>query len=407
MRWTPLLAAVAATIAAAVLAVRLVSLTSLRQPGGVFGSVRQQTLVPFVAKTPPEVRALDSELCGSAPLNLPTASTELERERVLRAYTVDKLGAGLGDQLVGWLTAYLFALLTNRTFVIAAELPGAPYVWRFDNRGGQQAPPGDAVMLDWYVSTLELAQLLSGDLSLRWPMRYMAVNTNRGMVEHMFGSERYGAQMRSWGLRPGYAWGCLFNRLVAPEPTLLDDFASELDTLTDASVFTIAIHIRAGDWFFGPSFDRRKRTLSTEMGDNLTLWAPAFECALDIEQWAPAADQTVGWLFVSDSSRLRRDFQVVYADKTIVSAIRKAGHVGPKEKHATANRTLADITRLAVGEHWLLGMADAWVIGQSGFAKTAAMRAMRPEFVFWNDHRRPCTAGNQATPAEMQLWSGL
>eukprot|EP01116_Phalansterium_solitarium_P013615 TRINITY_DN3100_c0_g1_i2.p2 TRINITY_DN3100_c0_g1~~TRINITY_DN3100_c0_g1_i2.p2 ORF type:complete len:351 (+),score=112.90 TRINITY_DN3100_c0_g1_i2:1434-2486(+) len=300
-------------------------------------------------------------------------------------------GGGLGDRLNGLVTTFLAALLANRTFVPLMELPSDTYRWTVPTNRSRVSATAYADPILWFNNRFTFSSAFANNFSV--------IRANRGVSIRLFDST-HGDALRALGLQPAYAFGCVLNRLLRPADATLADFYEELAVLNDPAFFTVAIHIRAGDYLMS----QQRRTRTTAEGTNLTSWHKTFECAQELED-AFADGRRVRWFFVSDSRRLRRDFQERFANKTPVQRVRTPGHVNKADAQATGT-SMDDNFRLSVAEHWLFGMCDAFVIASSGFSKTAAARALLPEMVFWNDRRRPCTPGNSARLDELARWSG-
>ena len=104
-------------------------------------------------------------------------------------------------------------------------------------------------------------------------------------------------------------------------------------------------------------------------------YAPFFTCAQQVEATYRLENQTVVWLFISDSQQLRDWAKQQFPDRVLVPSTTPK-HVS-RNKAGDAQSGGPEAMRAAAAEHWLLSMSDYFVqTWWSGFSRTAYWRSM-------------------------------
>eukprot|EP01116_Phalansterium_solitarium_P014015 TRINITY_DN3150_c0_g1_i1.p1 TRINITY_DN3150_c0_g1~~TRINITY_DN3150_c0_g1_i1.p1 ORF type:complete len:471 (-),score=103.10 TRINITY_DN3150_c0_g1_i1:384-1796(-) len=378
-----------------------------------------RSVPPSDLKPWPEDRAADSALCGTwqDEYRIVHGGPHADFATNGRKYSAFQCRAGevcggIADRILGMMTGFMFAIMTNRTFVLDLFIPGFPYTYHnVPPNGGDLVPAlgtrgdwgSDYVMVDilhWASITKQF--LMETDLNTHYPQRLVVWRGNRGAVIPMFSNPHHKAALQRTGLRPEVAWGCMFNFLMRPRPEVLLEHEKDTAALRDPTTFVIGMHIRAGDENIG-----KTPANATRLADGRTLdnWQSWLDCAFELEH-SIAGGRPTRWYFLSDSLTLRQMVVNRYGNKTINMEVREPGHVTGNA--ADSENVAHNVTGyVGVAEHWLYGLCDAWVMGDSGYSKTGAARGMLPDRIFWGDRRRNCTVGNHATLDELGWWSGM
>ncbi|WIA23241.1 hypothetical protein OEZ85_000012 [Tetradesmus obliquus] len=236
------------------------------------------------------------------------------------------------------------------------------------DRQGRHTGPEHAVFFKWFNDT-QLEDIGSNASYLIW-------SVNRGLVWRAVSSNRYIKQrLRSMGLNPTNAFGCLFDFLYRPTPATMNLVTPLLPQLLDPTTFKVGLQIRTGDEFLGAG--------KSKQFEDAFEW---FHCAKVAEQaWKPPGQKSV-WFLLSDSPGIRQG-AVRYLGPQVVTmrdAILAHTHHLPG---SVAGRE-SSVLGFAAAETWLFSLMDVHVISQlSGFGRMGAMIAGS-----WN-HVIPLPAG--------------
>eukprot|EP00887_Chlorella_sp_A99_P002550 scaffold6.g2550.t1 len=336
----------------------------------------------------------------------------LSRHEVQR-YVVAAGTGGLADSLVGAITLFYFALLTDRAFQLDMG-NGQQYAWGFRaprvnwTYGGPVGPRVLRLRLQPRgAQGSAAAQALydafgSGDLRAVEPDTHsLHITSNAGLLLRLFSNPHHREQLHSWGLRPETAFGCACHFLFGePTEAVQAAYAAEFAALTVPGTVTIGIQIRVGDSVFkGGGEDAEAAHYSA-----------FFACADEVAAQLPAG-RRVAWYLVSDSLALRRAaVGALGRNRTIVTRTDDVQILHSRYSGLDGSISLEarrDGFRAAVAEQWLLGLTHYQLIsGWSGFGRVAVARGMRwaSAFAFRHNEPRNCSL---AAFDSLQVLSGM
>lgn len=336
--------------------------------------------------------------------------------------------AGLADRVIGILTEFYFAVLTNRAFQITTygTLPrfeaafNAPYI----NWSRLMDPPEVTDNLKYTYRGLRGYQgnrLYGPDVntSLYWPMylvndeisnRFFSsanvstfpqghadvqtvfVASNRGRIIQLFDNPYHRGQLFEMGLRPETALSCAWNFLFSPNDAVQHAMTTEFAALRSSSMLKITINIRVGDHVFDPVAD-----------ENTTLepYELYFSCAESIEYFARTPNRSVIWYVTSDSLRLRQLAKRRFGNKVLTQenmhyAHGDCGH-SQEKSYGGCTTTSQDLSiQIASGQLWAMSMCDYHVVSQhSGFGRLAGIISGRWHNIFSIDGSQSnCSPGS-------------
>eukprot|EP00898_Chlorokybus_atmophyticus_P003263 jgi/Chlat1/3938/Chrsp26S04195 len=383
-------------------------------------------LVPWdaaIVKGKPELRARDPAICGSwmlayaemhrkamAIINDPNAS-EAEKKKLkfvvfrCRQYgKYDDQCGGLADRFAGLISTFLFALLTDRIFLMdwrGAEVAfRSPYInWTYTDAivGGPEAdaelPPmpsvsispqwgnnvttkdGEIGLFNWHDCEVRRRTWNCGgafggklgNLTTAFPQRVIVVGFNRGVVSMAYREQNEVARrLKDLGMKPQFAFGCLLHMLVRPTKLLRTQFAQHAAVLEDPDSFAVGIHIRTGD----SSFSADKKITCADFDGHGTQFYDYMRSAEDL-QAVKGLGKKVVWFLMTDSETLKGDIRMRYGNKVMTTDVAPA-HID-KEVYATAKYNTPEKNLIgALGEWWLFSKCDYFVMKRgSGFSRTA------------------------------------
>lgn len=300
--------------------------------------------------------------------------------------------AGLADSLACVGTAFYFALLTKRAFVMDETVESDRFSTMY------QSPH-----IDWRSSLDDIKHMSNFTLSdikatfdnptetEIWPMSvfrngdldtfgataevvYMDL-CNAGLVVPLFDNPVYKQQLFKMGLRPETAYGCMYAFLFEILPGAREMLAREIAAMENPNHIKIGIQIRTGDdTMINQVLDDPS---SNEAEIALSPHAASFQCAEAVEAQVLAASsipREVIWYLLSDSVRLRKSAIIKYGRKVLTNLD------GVKDlKHIRKDRGGGGAAAMmyAAGEHWLYSLADYHIFGNGGFGRSAAVASMK------------------------------
>eukprot|EP00611_Tribonema_gayanum_P028478 TRINITY_DN7331_c0_g1_i1.p1 TRINITY_DN7331_c0_g1~~TRINITY_DN7331_c0_g1_i1.p1 ORF type:complete len:446 (+),score=61.44 TRINITY_DN7331_c0_g1_i1:44-1381(+) len=325
--------------------------------------------------------------------------------------------AGLADRLIGTISQFYLALLSERAFQITTAgqtLP--PLEWAYDAPfinwtraddppiltdrlkftykgqrgyvGDRQYPPNDDVDTSKYwgmylvnsdnANSFYEVSDLKGIPEGHEDAETVFITSNRGRVFRLFDNPHHKKQLNRMGLRPDTAFACAFRFLFELNAAVKADFAEETgrSSSTDDSVLKIALQMRTGDKYaFNPEQDQSNAERALKMA------AGFVECAKDIAaaQQAPKTTKVL-WYVASDSALLRAHLLREYGEDTVVTRLGGITHTDCS--HATPGarcreEDLASALRSAAGTIWAMAMTDYQIVTVSSrFGRVAAWLTM-------------------------------
>lgn len=318
---------------------------------------------------------------------------------------------GFADRMTGMATAYLFALLTNRTFYIE-KAPGAVGFNEFLDFEYPWYQPD----LGFYPNSSQTDGSHEIDVvDKSWPKvwnvfinisdtRYetIFIQSNRGAIRLILSEKRLQTRIAELGLdriKPADLFGCILNFIFQPKPRVfknIDPIITAMDTLEDAQNDTvcntktlrISIHIRLDDLFLVNKNVSDSRFGKFWKRANVTRF---FDCAKQIEAWALEDNCTyrrdqVVWALFSDSEPVRKRAIEMYPDRIHVSQEKGLlAHFAEKCTHSNISCGVSKKDRIAfsLAEWYLISLGDYFVLTErSGFGSTAALRGFKGDSIF-------------------------
>ncbi|KAI5480294.1 putative glycosyltransferase [Pseudohyphozyma bogoriensis] len=296
---------------------------------------------------------------------------------------------GVADRMLATMTAFTYAILTKRAFLMSWEWP-TPIDLVFDSpftdwstpfaptdtkhahplfsSPGFPTSPHVVNAVNAGPGTIE--QIMTGMLNTDWNGKlWVSFISNRGALYRSFaGSPTAGPALRSMGLQPSTAYSCLLDYLVRPKLEATQFIAQYSALFALPQVFSVAIQIRTGDGsMWSPQWDAE---------NTVPKFQHYFTCAAQLASSLAHPSQKTIYYLISDSEHLKASALAAFPDRVVLSGI-GASHVlenmGAQEVFGTVNK-LQD----AVVESWIQGEVDAQIItNDSGFGKLQALRRGR------------------------------
>lgn len=310
--------------------------------------------------------------------------------------------AGLGDRILGTITEFAFALLTNRAFqlITYGTLPRFEAAFSAPNINWSRSIDNDS-LIDNLKYTYRNQRGYGGDRSylssintdLYWPLylinddrgneffakanvstyplghenvQTIFAASNRGRIVRLFDNPYHRSQLFRMGLHPRTAFRCLFNFLFSPSYAILEAMSREFLALESPDTLKIAINIRVGDKTFDPEKDSKVQ---------LETYERYFNCALSIEVFAKRPNQIVIWYVTSDSLRLRQLAKMKYGEKVLTEEKLRYYHgdcgASPEQRYGNCTSANSDASIIrAAGQIFAMAMCDYHIITKgSSFGK--------------------------------------
>lgn len=227
-----------------------------------------------------------------------------------------ELAAGLTDNIVGIITAFFYAVLSDRAFQMLthSDLPDFRDAYDYPHIDLTRRPDQDTQHLTQplhhtYTGSREYgpevdaslhasAYLINangendkvfGSQDLRqWPSGGKAetvfLGSNRGRVIKLFSNPHHSQQLYDMGLRPDTIFACGFQYLFQPNKivkSLFQHYMSELQA--SSAALRIGVNIRAGDGVFA----------GHTVGEDIAT--DYISCAVEVENTRKGANQSVVW----------------------------------------------------------------------------------------------------------------
>ena len=226
------------------------------------------------------------------------------------------LAAGLTDNIVGIVTAFFYAVLSNRAFQLLthSDLPDFKDAYDYPHIDLTRQPDQDAQHLtqplhykyegdrdygpevdaDMHAPAYlvnadkENDRIFSSEDLRHWPSGGKAetifIGSNRGRVVKLFNNPHHSKQLYDMGLRPDTIFACGFHYLFEPNEAVKSMFQHYMDELqASPAALRIGINIRAGDDVFSG------HKVHEDFAKNY------ISCAMEVENTRKGADQSVVW----------------------------------------------------------------------------------------------------------------
>ena len=302
--------------------------------------------------------------------------------------------SGLGDRLVGLISAALLAVLTDRALLI--HMP-APFPWSevfvpnmIDWRMPQERGVPDFLQglttetLDVFCKfeNGETRDLFAQhDLTGEWMKDVQVIKYigNERFYHLMLENPKLIQKLKALGMDrmdKFNLFACFFSFLFKPSPSLqleMDRVYNEYflwkENGTTGRNVMICLHLRTGVGL------KEKIRMSPEQV------AYYWKCAESIELSLKEQRQRVKWYLATDDDRLKKEVTDLLKGKVVA--------LQSEAKHISTN-SLDKKDFLSIMTDWaLLTMCDHYVISRSGFAETANMVAQKPRWKFPMDCKQP------------------
>ena len=281
--------------------------------------------------------------------------------------------AGLGDRLVGIVSTFYMALLTNRVFLIQFEQPVelekilAPNMidWRFGVREHhiRDLPSEDQrwMMLGYQKRR---ALFLEGDFTLKMEKQVQYVRSNERLYTHLHNNPLYKKRREELGLdrmSSFHIFGCLYQYLFKPSVTLynfIQDFYNSafLNSLNQR-IPVIGMQIRTG----------------TALGEHQRITRPELQTMWDCAQKLLQHHPNSRILLTTDSSLIKDEAKSLFKEQLIEMDL-PVQHIDkvPIGDEISLRNTVAELV--------LLSMCDHFIVSRSNFGEVASMINFKPRF---------------------------
>ena len=389
---------------------------------------------PYLAQSTEQLPAQD---CG----NWQAGYTELHRSVLAgtgpqRFVVAVPNTSGFSDRLVGYISVFLFGLLSRRAVQIVRlnendlfledSFASPNIAWSRKNMPQEvsdffnwRAPFDDnswvvahnysegghnhfmARLLEHATDTHSLphAVLNSNNSAFGSEFDTIWLNVNRGRSVRVFQDPFHRRDLYRMGLRPETAFRCIFNYLFRPRAELVELFRHHEATMDDR--LTIGIQIRTGD----EAFSNEAVSELEASRDGLRLlqkYKFFFDCAQEIEDNQRVVNLPVRWFLMSDSSRLIKEAVKVYGSKIYVGTEVRTQH--------SAHHQNLGLLHTFLAEHRHLSMTDFKIISHnSGVGRTAAFLSESvSSTVYVLENVRPCGLNDYSSILDISWgWSGV
>eukprot|EP00898_Chlorokybus_atmophyticus_P000900 jgi/Chlat1/1810/Chrsp135S02128 len=352
---------------------------------------------------------LQLELLNTSNASLPTSATPRKKHPygyvVYRCRQDDQCG-GFSDRLTGMVTAFMFALVTNRAFLLdwprAERAFYSPHInWGYTSKvflrpekdEGMPNMPANPTKPQWGSNVswehesarVGLYNWHGCDIRRRhWNcggafgghlgnlstglMEDVAVMTmDSGAVSMAFREPALARLLGEKGLKAETAFSCFLHFIMRPAPTVRARFQDWVSLLDDPNVFSIGIHIIVpAKWMVYNTEVRLK-----DFDEKGTQYYAYFRSAEELAAAYAKPGQRVVWFLATNSANLKVKAMRNYPDKLIATPVRPGPVDRTVASHLTEDQLHENLIG-AVGDWWLLSKCDFLVMRRgSGFAKTA------------------------------------
>lgn len=331
--------------------------------------------------------------------------------------TEQAICGGLGDRFVGIITAFLFAIFTNRAILVdwtypcnatdALSYSNVNWVW------DKNLPNSNYRDFTYFTHgpLTEQHPLFDGKTPEEVWGSYPSVifTGNRGHVYSSYLLSQLKPYFEKIELRPEVAFGCLLNYLFSPSKDIQPEIQKYVDLIDRPDVFSIGIHVRH---YFDSGFGH----YSTHTVHN-SRYDKFWNCAKELEKIYALKSQKIVWFFMSDSITLKES--LTKPDSPFVNKILTTNvtprHIdigGDESPNKNISNFFCDLKNQVI-ENFIFSYVDKFIISESGYSKTAYYRSLklRDAYLISNHYGLPelenCSYPEAYTPLSVlgKYWS--
>jgi len=191
-------------------------------------------------------------------------------------------------------------------------------------------------------------------------------------------------------------FGQILNKLIKPSKYISKSIEKILDLLHSDTDFTIGIHIRTGDLDMkinGPEGQDANNNVKSNSNKFI-------QCAKIVENVIIPANSRVKWFLTTDNHAERDRLSNQFPDKIITSQV----YINQmqldliREDYKSRDTMLQEAAQGAAIDNWILGTCDYYVITESGFSISAALRNVRRKGWFYGPNGDECVSSGPAFP---------
>ncbi|KAI5478075.1 putative glycosyltransferase [Pseudohyphozyma bogoriensis] len=305
--------------------------------------------------------------------------------RLMSEWKTGRKATACGEQtwergLLGAVTAFTYALLTDRAFLISWDEPAqielffdSPYIdWSspYRQEDYEHAKPllldpalseGPLVVDAVNKSAIKLDAVMQRMVEKDWDGHpWASFTADRGGVVRAFQLPEVSQRLYAFGLQPESTYACAFDFLLRPKPEVTHFLAHYSAIFALPGVFSISIQIKTGASPM-PHPDSHKANI-------IAKYQHYFTCADQIATARARLDQKVVYFLVTDSEHLKAEALVHYRGKLVVSGIEKSQML---EDHEEENvRGKVDGLQDEVADGWAQADTDWQIVTEdSNFGK--------------------------------------
>jgi len=300
--------------------------------------------------------------------------------------------AGLGDRLVGLISSFMLALVTDRIFLINMPAP-IPFQEAFvpnkiDWRMPRDRPEGSRNFLEGlstntYNNFCKFKDLYHVDLfsqkdltqELMKDVQVVNYVGNQRFYHFLLDNPKMQEKLKELGMDrmdKFNAFSCLFNYLVKPSQTMQDEidkfyndyfvWRSEDNQIMGKNKL-ICLHVRTGLAL--------KEHVRVPPGQIQYFW----NCAEHVESSLIGSGAPVKWYLATDDNQLKNSMLEQKKGKMVAYSTGNIRHV--------SYEGLDNKEFLSLMVDWtLLTFCDHYIISRSGYSETASMMAQKPRWKF-------------------------
>lgn len=279
---------------------------------------------------------------------------------------------GLSDRMLGMVSTFLIALLTDRAWIVnwdkpvpietVFQSPSINWVYNQSDPRFKRETVYSYNMIQWTREQID-ADIIQRNLTTYFPHNVTHVYINRGIIHRLFRSKLYAPILGSMGLRPHSAFSCLADFIFQPIPAARRLITQYAALLRHPSIFSIGIQIRTGDPnMLRPYMDRT----------SLKQFNSFFSCASQLAQVYASPKQHIVYVVITDSARLRKQVTKYLPDNAHVLITGLSIDHFHRRNNTNSHVNIVDGVQGAIIENSILAKTTYRVISQGGFGKTSS-----------------------------------